>query len=263
MRRALAALAPSSRKTALWLLVGSALALVPTLAVVPARRLLGASMIGVAIVVALLLERVWFPAEGEANVSRGRAASLASLAALALGFAHLVHGPGTAWLQSRQHRHDAADFQSRVGALRARIGDPNEAEVGVVRGLAGAFFAPFALDPRGRTPKRWCVLSHAGHVLVLRRDALTVDLIAAEGRGLYPIGERNLYRSEGTPLHAGDKISVRGLHVTILEVGEAGPRSARFVFDTDPGAFTWINDAFEDTLAVELPQPGFGEPFEP
>ena|GEM_PF-401538 len=263
VRRALAALAPPARNTALWLLVGSALALVPTLAVVPARRLLGVSMIGVAIVVALLLERVWFPVEGEANVSRGRAASLASLAALALGFAHLVHGPGTAWLQSRQHRHDAADFQSRVGALRARIGDPNGAEVGVVRGLAGAFFAPFALDPRGRTPKRWCVLSHAGHVLVLRRDALTVDLIAAEGRGLYPIGERNLYRSEGTPLRAGDKISVRGLHVTILEVGEAGPRSARFVFDTDPGAFTWINDAFEDTLAVELPQPGFGEPFEP
>jgi hypothetical protein len=263
VRRALAALSPPARHAAAWLLVGSALALVPTLAVVPARRLLGVSMIGVSIVVALLLERAWFPAEGEPNVSRGRAASLASLAALALGFAHLVHGPGTAWLQSRQHRRDAADFQSRVAVLRSRIGEPKEAEVGVVRGLAGAFFAPFALDARGRTPRRWCVLSHAGHVLALRRDALTLDLIAAEGRGLFPIGERNLYRSEGAPLRAGDKITVRGLQVTVLETGEAGPRSARFVFDTDPGAFTWINDAFEDTLSVELPQPGFGEPFEP
>jgi hypothetical protein len=263
VRGALAALAPPARNAAIWLLVGSALALVPTLAVVPARRLLGVSMIGVSIVVALLLERAWFPLEGEPNVSRGRAASLASLAALGLGFAHLVHGPGTAWLQSRQHRQDAADFQSRVSKLRARIGDPKQANVGVVRGLAGAFFAPFALDPRGRTPKRWCVLSHAGHVLVLRHDALTVDLVAAEGRGLFPIGERNLYRSEGVPFRVGDEIAVRGLHVTVLEVGENGPRSARFVFDTDPGAFTWINDAFEDTLAVELPQPGFGEPFEP
>ena len=263
VRRALAALAPPARNAALWLLVGSVLALVPTLAVVPARRLLGVSMIGVSVVVALLLERAWFPAEGEPNVSRGRAASLASLAALALGFAHLVHGPGTAWLQARQHRHDAADFQARVAVLRARVGDPNQAEVGVVRGLAGAFFAPFALDARGRTPKRWCVLSHAGHVLALRRDALTLDLIASEGRGLYPIGERNLYRNEGAPLHTGDTIAVRGLQVTVLEAGEAGPRSARFVFDTDPGAFTWLNDAFEDTLAVELPQPGFGEPFEP
>ena len=263
VRRALAALAPAARNVALWLLVGSALALIPTLAVVPARRLLGVSMIGVSIVVALLLDRAWFPVAVEPNVSRGRAASLASLAALALGFAHLVHGPGTAWLQARQHRMDAADFQSRVAVLRARIGPTDEAQVGVVRGLAGAFFAPFALDARGRTPKRWCVLSHAGHVLVLRRDALTVDLVAAEGRGLFPIGERNLYRSEGAPLRAGDTLAVRGLRVTVLEVGEAGPRSARFVFDSDPGAFTWINDAFEDTIAVELPQPGFGEPFEP
>ena len=107
------------------------------------------------------------------------------------------------------------------------------------------------------------MLSHAGHVLALRRDALTLDLIAVEGRGLYPIGERNLYRSEQAPLKAGDKIAVRGLQVTVLETGEAGPRSARFVFDADPGAFTWINDAFEDTIPVELPQPGFGEPFEP
>jgi hypothetical protein len=220
-------------------------------------------MIGVSLVVALMLERVWFPAEGEANVSRGRAASLASLAALALGFAHLVHGPGTAWLQSRQHRADAREFQSRVGSLRARVGEPAGADVGVVRGLAGAFFAPFALDPRGRTPRRWCVLSHAGHVLALRRDALTLDLVAAPGRGLYPVGERNLYRSEDAPLKAGDKIAVRGLQVTVLETGEAGPRSVRFVFDADPGAYTWINDAFEDAIAVELPQPGFGEPFEP
>ncbi len=263
VRRALAALTPPARDAALWLLVGSALALVPTLAVVPARRLLGVSMVGVSIVVALLLERAWFPAEGEANVSRGRAASLASLAALALGFAHLVHGPGTAWRESRQHRADAKDFQSRVGTLRARVGDPTRAEVGVVRGLAGAFFAPFALDPRGRTPRRWNVLSHAGHVLALRRDALTIDLIAVEGRGLFPIGERNLFRSKDAPLKAGDTIAVRGLQVTVLETGEAGPRSARFVFDTDPGAFTWINDTFEDTIAVELPQPGFGEPFEP
>lgn len=263
VRRALSALSPAARNAAVWMLVGSVLSLVPTLAVVPARRLLGISMVGVSLVVALLLERAWFPLPGEANVSRGRAASLASLAALGLGFAHLVHGPGTSWLQARQHRVDAADFQSRVSLLRSRIGDPTRASVGVVRGLSGAFFAPFALDPRGRTPRKWCVLSHAGHVLVLRRDVLTVDLVAAEGRGLFPSGERNLYRSEAIPLRVGDHIAVRGLSVTILEVGEAGPRSARFVFDSDPGDLVWINDAFEDTLAVELPQPGFGEPFEP
>jgi hypothetical protein len=263
VRRALAALAPPARNNAISLLVGSALALIPTLAVVPARRLLGVGMIGIAVVVALVIERAWFPAEGEPNVARGRAASLASLAALGLGFAHLVHGPGTAWLQSRQHHIDAADFESRVVWLRGEVGDTANAQVGVIRGMAGVFFAPFALGPRGRPPKRWCVLAQAGHILALRRDAHTLDLFASEDRSLFPSGERNLYRSESAALKVGDQISVRGLHVTILAVGEAGPRAARFVFDDDPTTLLWISDMFENTKQVELPAVGFGEPFDP
>ena len=263
VRRALAALAPRPRGQALGLLVGSALALIPTLAVVPARRLLGVGMIGIAVAAALVIERAWFPAEGEPNVARGRAASLASLAALGLGFAHFVHGPGTAWLQARQHHIDAADFESRVVWLRGEVGDPAAAQVGVMRGMAGVFFAPFALAPRGRPPKRWCVLAQAGHVLALRRDAHTLDLFASEDRSLFPSGERNLYRSEKAVLHVGDEISVRGLHVTILAVGEAGPRAARFVFDDDPATLVWISDMFENTKQIELPSVGFGEPFDP
>jgi hypothetical protein len=263
VRRAFAALTPLARTAAIWLLVGSALALVPTLAVVPARRLLGVNMLGVAAVVALLLERAWFPLAGEPGVARGRAASLAALAGLGLGFAHLVHGPGTAWLTSEQHRADAADFASRVAWLRGRAGATQKAEVGVMRGHAGVFFAPFALDPRGGTPARWCVLTQAGHVLALRRDARTLDLVASEGRGLYPIGERNLYRAVASPLRAGDVVTVPGLKVTVLEAGEAGPRSARFVFDGDPDALLWISDMFESTKEVTLPTVGFGEPYDP
>ena len=269
IRRALAALPMPSRATVTWFLLGSVLSLVPTLAVVPARRLLGVSMLGIAVVVALLIDRVWFPADGEPLVSRGRAASLASLAALGLGFAHLVHGPGTSWLMSRQHSIDAADFERRVTWLRGRAkehgatNDAAKAEVGVVRGMGGVFFAPFALDGRGRPPARWCVLSQAGHVLALRRGELTVDLVATEGRTLYPTGERNLYRSETVPLAVGDEIKVPGLRVTILEVGALGARSARFVFDANPDTLLWISDLFEDTKEVTLPTEGFGEPFDP
>lgn len=263
VRRALAALPPRARSSAVSLLVGSALALIPTLAVVPARRLLGVGMIGIAVVAALVIERAWFPAEGEPNIARGRAASLASLAALGLGFVHFVHGPGTAWLQARQHHIDAADFDSRVLWLRGEVGDPATAQVGVMRGMAGVFFAPFALDPRGRPPTRWCVLAQAGHVLALRRDLHTLDLFASADRSLFPSGERNLYRSEKAVLHAGDQISVRGLHVTILDVGEAGPRAARFVFDDDPAKLVWVSDMFENTKRIELPAVGFGEPYDP
>ena len=263
IRRAFAALEPRQRAALTWLLVGSLLALVPTLAVVPARRLLGVSMLGVAATVAVLLDRAWFPNRGEPAVARGRAASLAALAALGLGFAHLVHGPGTSWLQTEQHRADASDFASRVTWLRGRVGDPRAARVGILRGTAGVFFAPFAMHPRGVTPARWCVLAQAGHVLALRRDVYTLDLVATQGRGLYPIGERNLYRSEGAPLRKGDVITVPGMRVTILESGAAGPRSARFVFDEDPETLVWANETFSETTEIELPAVDFGEPFDP
>jgi hypothetical protein len=263
VRRMLAASPPKARAAATWLLVGSLLALVPTLAVAPSRRLLGVSTIGVAAAVALLLARAWFPEEGEPRVARGVAASLASLSALGLGFVHLVHGPGTSWLVARQHNLDATDFATRVAWLRGRVGDPVAAEVGVLRGLPGAFFTPFALDPRGRTPRRWCVLAQPGHVLSLRRDARTLDLVAVPGRSLVPRGERNLYRSDRSPLQAGDVIASPGMTVTVLAAGPDGPRSARFVFDFDPGALIWVSDRFEATTEVTLPSEGFGEPFEP
>ena len=263
VRRMLASLSPAMRSAATWLLVGSVLALVPTLAVVPARRLLGVSMVGISVVVALLLDRAWFPAKGEPMVARGRGPALASLAALGLGFAHLVHGPGTAWLQARKHQFDAADFASRALWIRKRVGDPTTRKIGVVRGMAGAFFAPFAVDPRGRPPGQWCVLAQAGHVLVLRRDLHTVDLVVIPSRSLFPIGERNLYRSEDAPLNVGDEVHVSGLSVTILALGEVGPRSARFVFDGDPSEFVWLTETFDETAEVELPTEGFGEPFDP
>ena len=263
IRRAFAALEPPQRKALTWLFVGSLLALIPTLAVVPARRLLGVSMLGVSAMVAVLLDRAWFPRAGEPNVARGRAASLASLAALGLGFVHLVHGPGTSFLAAELHRADATDFDARVAWVRSRVGDPRQAKIGVLRGMAGVFFAPFALDRRGVTPARYQVLTQAGHVLALRRDAYTLELVATQGRGLYPIGERNLYRSVDAPLHVGDEIRVPGLRVTILEVGPLGPRSARFVFDEDPETLVWLSDMFESTREIELPSVDFGERYDP
>jgi len=262
-------LASPTRSSIAWLLLGSALALVPTLAVVPSRRLLGAAMLGIAATVAVVLDAVWFPARagaahGAPSPASRKAAALASLVATALGFAHLVHGPGVAFLASRQHRFDGADFAKRVAVVRDRAPDPASARIGVVRGLAGDFFAPFALDPRGAPPARWCVLAQAGHVLALRRDPHTVELVAPPGRGLYPIGERNLYRAADAPLSAGATLAVPGLRVTVLEAtADAGPSRARFVFDEDPDALTWFADDFEEVRAVTLPRVGFGAPFDP
>lgn len=263
VRRMLRALPAPARGAAIWLLMGSVLALAPTLAVVPSRRLLGVSMMGIAAAVALLLDRAWFPAKGEPLVARGRGPALASLAAMGLGFVHLVHGPGLSWLASQQHRRDASEFVARAVWLRERVGAPGKARVGVLRGTTGAFFAPYALDRGGELPRLWCTLAEPGHVLALRRDARTLDLVAMPGRGLFPHDEHNLYRSPNAPFAVGDQITAGRVKVTILEVGEAGPRSARFVFDVDPDALVWLNETYEATREVSLPNEGFGEPFDP
>lgn len=262
IRRTLARQDDDVRKAATWLLIGSFLALVPVLAVVTARRLLGASMIGVAPVVALLLERAWFPTDEEDAKARTWAGSLVALSALGLGFAHLVHGPATSWIVSNQHKNDASDFHVRVDLMRSTVGDPTKADIAMARGLAGAFFAPFALDPQGRTPARWSVLTHAGHVLVRRVDERTLDLVVPQGRCLYPVGERNLYRSPRA-MRVGTVLNAPGYTVTILENGDLGPRAARFSFDSSLEGITWFADDFDELRPLTLPQIGFGLALDP
>jgi hypothetical protein len=262
LRRTLARQSDDVRKAATWLLVGSFLALVPVLAVVTARRLLGACMIGVAPAVALLLERAWWPTDEEDAKARTWSGALVSLSALGLGFAHLVHGPATSWLVSNTHRNDASDFHVRVELMRGIVGDPTKADIAMARGLAGAFFAPFALDPKGAPPGRWSVLTHAGHVLVRRVDARTLDLVVPQGRCLYPVGERNLYRSPRV-MRVGTVLPAPGYTVTILENGDLGPRSARFAFDTDLDKITWFADDFDELRPLTLPEIGFGVALDP
>ncbi len=263
IRRAIGMLGSPYSGAVTWLFWGSLIAFVPTLAVAPTWRLLGIAMLGIAPTVALLVDHAWFPRPDEPRVARGVAASLASLAGLGLGFVHLVHGPGTSFLLSTRHRDHAVDFASRVEWIRRQVGNTKSAKIGVLRGMPLAPFVPFALDPRGVPPARWSVLSMAGHVLVLRRDRHTLELVASPGQGLYPMGEHNLYRKESAPLREGDEVVLPGLRITILEAGKAGPRRAKFVFDEDPETFLWLNDLVESTRDVQLPDVDFGAPFDP
>lgn len=265
IRRAFAALEPDSNVAARTFVWGSVISLVPTLAVVPGFRLLGISMIGVAVVSALVIDHAWFApsAHGDGETPPSRGAALGTAMAILLAFTQLVHGPLTAFLGARVHRRDGADFAARAAWTAAHIGDPAQADVGIVRALAGTFFEPFALDPQRRLPARWRVLSHGGHVLVLHPEPRTLELVFAENRSIYPVGEQNLYRAPSAPLKVGDVVRAAGMTVTILEVGSVGPRRVRFVFDDAPTETTWIADTFETPVAVELPAVGLGAPFDP
>ncbi|HVH42811.1 MAG TPA: hypothetical protein VM925_10730 [Labilithrix sp.] len=262
IRRMLVRLPEPNRRSATWLLFGSLLALLPSLAVAPGARVLGASMLGVAPIVSLFLDRIWFPSEDTEAEAPSRFGQLAPLVAVALGFAHLIHGPGSAFLSARAQRESAVDFATRIDVIRSQVEDAAHSELGVIRGLASVFFMPFAIDLRSPPPPRWFVLAHTSHVLALRRDERTIDLVAPADTALYPMSERSLYRSPRARLRKGDEIRISGLRVKILEASALGPRIARFVFDQDPTSIPWASDDYEELRRVKLPDVGFGDIFD-
>lgn len=264
IRRMLAALDVERRRTAQWMLLGSFFAMAPVLAVAPSPRVLGIPAIGIAATVALLVDHAWFPREGE-KIERRGAPELTGFVALILGFAHLVHGPATSWLLAREMRRTAVEFREHASWLREKVGDLDHADVVVVRGLGGMFFAPFALDPRAKIPARWRILSMSGHVLLLRRDARTIELISPGDRSLTSMGPGNLFRKPSEPLHVGDSLEVPGVRATVLEMTDDGPRRVRYVFDRDlesPGT-TWIAETVNGFQEITLPKVGFGLPLDP
>ncbi len=264
VRRALARRSVRERHAASWLLPGSMLSVLPVLAVVPSARLLGVAALGIAGVVALLLDHAWFGA-AERPEPRSAASELTGFAAVLLGFAHFVHGPGTAWLTARQMRQSAVDFADHTAWLAERLPNPASARIAVVRGNAGQFFGPFALAPDGRPPTEWRILSHTGHALVLRKDERTLEIVVPSDRSVFPSGAGNLFRKPETPMHVGDQVAISGMRARILAVGDAGPTDVSFTFDRDldaPG-LTWIAEGFDGFQAADLPKPGFGAPFDP
>lgn len=251
------------RTDLLWMLVGSLLSLVPVLAVAPHPRVLGAAMLGTAPVVGTLLADAWWPPALPAR--RGRA-EWAVLVATGLGFAHLVHAPVTSWLIARQFRNVTAFFEATAERVAKSI-PPNDGEkaspkVVIVRGLGAAFYLPFALDEQFGRKASWSVLAQGDHVLVMRHDARTLDLVSPAGGSIFPAGLDQIFRSDDEHFHSGDSVATPDMKVTVLEANAAGPRRVRFEFDhdLDDGSTTWLSEGTFGVSPVTLPKVGFGLP---
>lgn len=243
-----------------WLVLGSFGAMVPILAAVPSMRLLGATTLGIAPVAACLVEKAWFSDRG---AERDRVVQITWFAALLLGFTQLVHGPAMAWLLANKYRDDARAFEAGVAELRRISGDPEHANVGIVRGLAGTFFAPFAIDPKGTIPARWCVAAHVGHVLALRKDERTFELVSGRDSAVVPAGDGNLFRADVAALRPGTSYRTSCFDVTVLDATERGPRVVRISVREPMSAITWVEEGRGTWRAAELPAIGFGTPFDP
>lgn len=255
-RRAIAAQESEQKQNVTWMLIGSLASLTPVLAVVPSTRLLGIAMVGLSMCVAILLEFAWWQ-DREPGFGRG----MTALVAVYLGFAHFIHGPGSMWLKERALRDDARELAWKAGNVAGALPPGSPARVGIVRGSAGMFFAPFAL-PGGQVPARWNFLAQGGHVLTQRRDDFTLDVATPKHRGLYPEGDLNLYRSEDERLAVGSEVRVPGMRATILELQDGRPSRVRFRFDVPLEELTWFSDQRDGVHVVALPEPGFGAPFD-
>lgn len=263
LRRLMVCLDESERRWFWMFGGGSVLALVPVMAVSPTPRVVGASMLGVAPLVAMLLERAWFVAEKEPR-DKSVSVQLANGVTMLLAFAHLVHAPGAAWLSADRLRDHAQEFVDHAASLRARMTVPEHSEVIVVRAVINSFYMPFVLDPAGRLPVHWRILAQTPHALVLRRGPRTLEIIVRQEDRIYSSGPDHLFRADVSGMHEGDVVRMPGVRVTILAVGALGPRRVLYEFDRDLEApeYTWLAEN-SDGFVVEKPLAiGFGKPYD-
>ncbi len=263
IRRTFAGLDASRRQAGKWLLLGSSLALLPLLAVLPSARLVGVGVLGVAPLVALVLERAWFPAKEE---PRRGAAEWTGIVAVLLGFAHLVEAPVTSFVAAWDIRHDAVQFADHARWLQHRVADPEKVDVILPRATwLTVLYGALVMNPGGKPPAHWRVLALTGHVLAIRRDAHTLDVIAAKHHEVFPEGRDDLFRSDDAPLRVGDQVTLPGMRATILRSSQGRPPAVRFTFDRDldDPSMLWVVESESGYHDAPPPAPGFGEPFNP
>jgi hypothetical protein len=220
-------------------------------------------MLGVAPLVAMLLDRTWFVTEPRPR-DRSASAQISGLATILLGFAHLVHAPGSAWLSADRLRDHAFEFVQHAESLRERLVIPDKPENIVVRAVINSFYMPFVLDPEGRLPVHWRILSQTTHALAIRRCPRTLDIIVRPEDRIYSSGPDHLFRQDHRAMAVGDVATMPGVRITILAVGSVGPRVVRYEFDRDleSPTLTWLAEN-NDGFTVEKPLPvGFGKPYD-
>jgi hypothetical protein len=213
-------------------------------------------MVGVSAVIALVLDRTWFPPHPPAP---RRSNQWAELAVVALAFIHLVKAPLDVWLTHRNLRAIANSFDREIAWLEERV--EGKTMVVLIRSNMpqSLFVTPTRLDPTIQVRN----LSYAsGRMLLLRTGPQTIELVAGP-QPLFPVGSEDLVRNEDAPLHTGDTVTVPGMRATVVAVREDGTaRRVRYEFDhdLDDPQYLWVVEHDMTFREQKLPAPGQGEP---
>ncbi len=245
-----------ARRRALWILIGSVLALLPVMAVGPSVRLLEIPMLGVAAGVALILDHVWFPRREQ---PRQGSAEWTALAALALAFVHLVRAPLDSFLTHRELRRIAASFVHEMSWLHDHAEGKSMVVILRANWFQTLFVAPLMIE--GTAPVRDLSFD-SGRSLLLRTGPNSLELVAGT-QPLFPVSADDLVRNPDSPLAEGDTVELSGMRATILALRDDGkPRRLRFDFDKnlDDPSYLWVVEKGGTFEEQKLPAPGFGEP---
>jgi hypothetical protein len=263
-------LTPALRADLRWLGIGSVLSILPVLPTVPSARLMGIALLGVAPHIAVILERAWFPDpaflaslpdESRAASPRARAFEWLNVVAALLGFLHFVHGPIMGWLAASQIERGAKTFQQDLVWIEKRLDQLHTSQVFVLRGSVESFFAPFAMVVQGGRWTRWDILSEPMHLLTLRKDEQTLDLVAPDDATLFPSDVFSLFRGPRRPLAVGDERHGAHFDLRVLSVGKVGPTRARVTIDEPiSNKQLWVSRHGERLFETQPPRIGYGLP---
>jgi hypothetical protein len=257
---AIRALDDLPKRRAMALGLGSLLSLVPVLSVQPSPRLLEAALVGVAAIVALVVDHAFFTERTAGPFPMGERAAQVALLFL---FAHFVEAPIVSRTHARTVQRVGMRFAYYAGKFSERLGDPEKARVIVLRDSGSAFYLPFALGPTGAPPRSWRVLAHTGHVLTLRDGDTSFSLNVGKDSTVFPLGHGNLFRKDEARLPVGSVVTIPGLTAHVLEANASGPTAVRFVFDGPLDDAVFVSETQKGFRIETLPDPGFGAPFDP
>ncbi len=248
-----------TRRTVGFFAVAMFLAFVPVLGVMPSPRLAGGVMLAVAPLVAFVFDRAWFPARTEPR--RGWAEA-GQLTALCLGFAHLVHGPGTMALLDEQFRTSGETFSRQIESLRAMGDLVHGPGAVVVRGSGTGFFVPFAIAEDGELPEHFSMLSWTTQLLVVRTGPRTLQLYSDAEGAVFPWAEGNLYNEAGWTTEVGDRFPASGMVVTITDVTDGRVTGAAVEMDDVGMGRLWLNETGKSYFSSPLPSEGEGRMYQ-
>jgi hypothetical protein len=271
VRRGFESLPAAEKNVVSFMVVGSVLALLPVVSVVPSSRLLEAPMLGIAGGVATFLDFAWFRSVASAEVPGApaphpsRAEKLTGIVAILFGFAHLVRGPLMALVTANALHDRAVSFVEHADFVRDHMTDAPNPRLVVVRATEEIFFLPYILRAEGVEAPRLLALTDASHVLLRSKDAHTINATVPSDTSLVREGVGSLFRDDAALLKKGSSSFINGMRATVLESGEEGPTSVRFAFDEDYSSpdLIWVTTGTKTVRTVEPPEVGFGLPVDP